>query len=571
MALDRLSIEARRSALQTMAHDGVEVLVVGGGITGSGVALEAAARGLRVSLIDKADFASGTSSKSTKLAHGGIRYLAHFDFALVKEALEERGRMIHNAPHLVKPLGFILPLYKHNKRPLDMPFVLPGGFGTRWILQAGLLLYDLLAGKLGIQMHRRLSVQDALKLAPALKREGMTSAFIYYDGQTDDTLLTMTVLRTAAKQGALLANYAELLGFEQADGRITAAHVKDVLDGETYTVKVGTVINAGGAFAGRIEALAGESQIRISPAKGVHLTVPREKVPMGEDAVVLPETPDHRLIFLVPWNTRITIGTTDTQGGDIDQPVASADDVQYLLDVTNDYLQTKLTKADVISSWAGYRPLISTANANGATSKLSRTHVVHDGPGGMITITGGKLTTYRRMAQDTVDHLARRNGAPITHPTQDLLLDGAVDRAEADAAVDAAAKRYDWNGDTVNRLKEYGHEACHILDCCAENALRAQLIVPDLPYTFAEVVYACRYEMALMLDDMIVRRLHLNFEDWSRGVEPAPAIAKVMAQELGWSEAEAAEQVARYQHSVAQERAAAGETEALSFQKSSKL
>ena len=232
--------------------------------------------------------------------------------------------------------------------------------------------------------------------------------------------------------------------------------------------------------------------------------------------------------------------------------------MQYLLDVTNDYLQTKLTKADVISSWAGYRPLISTAAANGATSKLSRTHVVHDGPAGMITITGGKLTTYRRMAQDTLDHLTKRNGTPITHPTQDLLLDGAQGRAEADAAVDVEAKRYGWNTDTVSRIKEYGSEACRILDVCGENAALVQRIVPDLPYTFAEVVYACRYEMALTLDDMITRRLHLNFEDWTRGVAPAPAIAKVMAQELGWSEAEAAEQVTRYRASVAQEQAASG-------------
>ena len=547
-----------------MAREGVEVLVVGGGITGSGVALEAAARGLKVGLIDKADFASGTSSKSTKLAHGGIRYLAHFDFALVKEALEERGRMIHNAPHLVKPLGFVLPLYQHNKRPLDMPFVLPGGFGTSWILQAGLLLYDVLAGKLGLRMHRRLSVNTALQLAPALKREGMTSAFIYYDGQTDDTLLTMTVLRTAAKRGAWLANYTELLGFEQHEDRanrpITAAHIKDTLSGQTYTVKVGTVINAGGVFAGRIEALAGESQIRISPAKGVHLTVSREAVPMGEDAVVLPETPDNRLIFLVPWNTRVTIGTTDTKGGDIDQPTASADDVQYLLDVTNDYLKTKLTKADVISSWAGYRPLISAANAN-ATSKLSRTHVVHDGPGGMITITGGKLTTYRRMGQDTLDHLAKRNGLAITHPTQNLLLDGATGRDEAAASVEAAAKHYGWNTDVINRLKEYGAEACRILDICSEDAALAGLIVPDLPYTFAEVVYACRDEMAMTLDDMIARRLHLNFEDRTRGIKPAPAIAQVMAKELGWSEAEIAAQVADYQTRVAQDEPMAGITQ----------
>ena len=549
---NKLSLEQRHVALQRMAQDGLDVLVIGGGITGSGVALEATARGYKTGLIEKADFASGTSSKSTKLSHGGIRYLAHFDFALVKEALEERGRMMRNAPHLVKPLGFVMPLYKHNKRPLDMPFVLPGGIGTSWLLQAGLLIYDLMSGKLGIKMHQRLGAKKALQMAPALKPEGMTTALMYYDGQTDDTLLTMTVLRTAAKQGALLANYTELLGFEQ-DGRsetITAAKVRDVITGNEYLIKTKQMINAGGVFAGRIEAMAGESQIQIKPAKGVHLTVPREALPIGEHAVVLPETPDNRLIFLVPWNTRVTIGTTDTKGGDIDRPVPNNDDVQYLLDVTNDYLKTKLTKADIISSWAGYRPLVSPVNAGtgsaGDTSKLSRTHVVNDGPGGMITITGGKLTTYRRMAQDTVDHLAQRTGQAITHPTEDMLLDGAQGYAEASVAVDEAAARLGWNADVVHRVKEYGSEACSILDICNENKSLAQPIVPDLPYTFAEVVYACRYEMALNLQDMIVRRLHLNFEDWSRGVAPSPAVAQVMARELGWGADETAQQVTRY-------------------------
>jgi glycerol-3-phosphate dehydrogenase len=417
-----------------------------------------------------------------------------------------------------------------------------------------------MSGKLGIQMHKRLGAKKALEMAPALKPEGMTTALMYYDGQTDDTLLTMTVLRTAAKHGALLANYTELLGFEQ-DARsklITAAKVRDVLTGHEYVIKAKQVINAGGVFAGRIEAIAanvvgGESQIQIKPAKGVHLTVPREAVPIGEHAVVLPETPDNRLIFLVPWNTRVTIGTTDTKGGDIDQPKPTADDVQYLLDVTNDYLKTKLTKADIISSWAGYRPLISPANSKGDTSKLSRTHVVNDGPGGMITITGGKLTTYRRMAQDTVDHMAKRDGQPIQHATEEMLLDGAQGFAEANRSVDEAAPRLGWNADVVHRVKEYGSEACRILDICNEDKALAQPIVPDLPYTFAEVVYACRHEMAMNLQDMIVRRLHLNFEDWSRGVTPAPAIAKVMAQELGWSEGEVVRQVAQYRAFVESE------------------
>lgn len=553
-----LSIEHRAAALKDMAANGVDVLVVGGGITGAGVALDAVARGYKTALIEKADFGSGTSSKSTKLSHGGIRYLAHFDFALVKEALEERGRMIRNAPHLVKPLGFVLPLYKHNKRPMDMPFVLPLGIGTSLIMQAGLLLYDLLSGRLGIQMHRRISTAKAVALAPVLMKDGMTSAFIYYDGQTDDTLLNMSVLRSAAKQGALLANYTELLGFEMSgakDGnKIVAANIKDNLNGETYWVATKQVINAAGVFAGRIEALAGTSQIQIKPAKGVHLTVPRERVPIGNHAVVLPETPDNRLIFMVPWNTRVTIGTTDTKGGDIDAPVAVGEDVDYLLKVTNDYLQTKLTRADVISAWAGYRPLIAPANNTGATSKLSRTHVVNDGPGGMITITGGKLTTYRRMAQDTVDHLDKRLGRGVRHPTENLSLDGAQGRDAAARDIDNAAQQFGWNADVVRRLNEYGHEACEMLKICSEDRAFAQRVVLDLPYVMAEVVYACRYEMAAKLDDMLIRRLHVNFEDWSRGVGCAPAVAEVMGRELDWSESEQAAQVARYTQIVDAEK-----------------
>ena len=543
-----LSQHERKIALRQMAQDGLEVLVVGGGITGSGVVLEATARGYRAGLIEKADFCSGTSSKSTKLAHGGIRYLAHFDFALVYEGLIERGRMIRNAPHLVKPLGFVLPLYKENKRPMDVPFVPPGGIGLSWIMQAGLALYDVMSGRLGIKMHRRISTKNALTLAPCLKTEGLNSSFIYYDGQTDDTLLTMTVLRTAAQHGALLANYAELIGFEQAEnGGIKAALVRDTINNDEYRIPVGTVINAAGVFAGRVESMAGTSKISIKPAKGVHLTVPREAVKLDEYAVVLPETPDGRLLFMVPWNTRVTIGTTDTKGGDIDQPLANDDDIDYLLRTTNLYMRTRLTRDDIISSWAGYRPLISPANGgNGDTSKLSRTHVVMDGPGGMVTIVGGKLTTYRRMAEDTIDHVAKRNGKTITHPTQNMPLDGAVGAQAANAAVDAAAQPYGWNADVVKRLKQYGSEAHKLLTLCAEDVALAQPIVPDLPYIMAEVVYACRYEMAMQLDDMITRRLHLNFEDWSRGIKPSPAIAQVMAGELGWSISETAAQVAGY-------------------------
>lgn len=559
MAHHKLSQDERQAALRRMAADGVDVLVIGGGITGAGVALEAVARGYRTGLVEKADFAGGTSSKSTKLVHGGIRYLPQFDFALVHEALVERGRLVRNAPHLVRPLGFVLPLYAENRRPLGTPIVPPGGIGMSLLLRSGLILYDVMSGRLAIAGHKRIGAQQALELAPALKAEGLKDGFVYYDGQTDDTRLTLTVLRTAAGRGAWLANYAELLGFDMrpsADraASIQAARVRDVLGGEEFIIPARVIINATGVFASRIEAMAGASRISVKPAKGVHLTLPREAIPTTEHAVVLPETPDGRLLFIVPWNTRVTLGTTDTKGGDVDRPVAADDDIEYLINTANAYLRAPLTRSQVISAWAGYRPLIGPADGDGkATARLSRTHVVMDGPGGMITVTGGKLTTYRRMAQDALDHLARREGKPITHPTETLPLDGAEGYAACGAELDRAALHFGWNADIIARLSQYGGEVGALLALCAQDPALARPIVADLPYVVAEVVYACRHEMAMTLDDVLARRLHLHFEDWSRGVEPAPEVAQVMARELGWSAGEAEAQVAHYRERVAAE------------------
>lgn len=530
----QFSAAERAKALQTMTRDGVDVLVIGGGITGAGTALDAAARGFRTALVEKGDFASGTSSKSTKLVHGGIRYLPQFDFALVREALVERGLLVRNAPFLVQPIGFVLPLYKSAKRPLGTPIVLPFGIGMGLLLQAGLLLYDMLSGRLGVRMHRRLGTRKTLELAPGLRKEGLLTGFIYYDAQTDDTLLTSTVLRTAATHGALIANYTEVTGFQQADGQITHALLRDVLSGEQYTVKVGKVINAGGVFAGKIEALAGESQLVIKPAKGVHITVARERIQLTEDAVVLPETEDGRLIFLVPWGPRITVGTTDTVGGDIEKPIVLDDDIAYLLRHVNQYMTVDLKQSDVISAWAGYRPLISKGGDSKTSSKLSRTHIVVESAGGMLTIVGGKLTTYRRMAQDVVDKLSEQVGRPIRHVTRDLPLVGAQDWQAAVEAVNKAAAQWHFSADTVKRLSKYGREAQTILDLIGADASLAKPIVADLPYLMAEVVFACRYEMAITLADVLERRLHINFEDWARGVEVAPAVARVMARELGW-------------------------------------
>jgi len=546
--MEAFSQQERSAALEQMARDGVDVFVIGGGITGVAVALDAAARGYRVGLVEKADFASGASSKSTKLVHGGLRYLPQLDFALVREALVERGLLFQNAPWIVRPLAFVLPLYRWNRRPLGAPFMPPFGLGLDLIVQAGLALYDLLAGRLGIRRHRRLPLAEAWRDAPALKTERMTHAFIYYDGQTDDARLTITVLRTAVRQGAQAANYAEVTGFAIADGRIGAVHLRDTLTGRAYTVRARHVVNAAGVFAQRIEELTGlESQLSVAPAKGVHLVFSREAIPMTEKAVVLPETDDGRLLFLIPWGDRVLVGTTDTEGGDVDDPVTTAQDVTYLLDTCNRYLRVPLERRDILATYAGFRPLVKSKGADKSVSaKLSRSHAVLDGPAGMVSIVGGKLTTWRRMAEDTMNHVARRDGSPPSVVTRALPLDGSAGWPGVARII--ASRALDLPLDVRAHLcAAYGGNLRRVLALTEEDARLGRRIVPELPYLLAEVVYACRREMALTLDDVLSRRTRLVLEDRRQGEGIAREVAEIMAAELGWDEAEAARQVLAYE------------------------
>jgi glycerol-3-phosphate dehydrogenase len=544
-----LSITERQAALDRMSGDGVDLFVIGGGITGAGVALDAAARGYRVGLVEKNDFASGTSSKSTKLVHGGIRYLSRFDFGLTHESLVERGLLLRNAPFLVQPIGFLLPVYSGAKRPMGTPIRLPFGFGMGYILRAGLLTYDLLAGRLGIQSHRRLSKDKVSRMAPCLNTDKLEDAFVYFDAQTDDTRLTMTVLRTAVAYRAQIANYSEVTGFDlSADGEIESVQVRDHLNNSVHSIRAGKVVNAAGVWAGAIEEMAGPSSVRIKPGKGVHLTVPREVLKMGKYAIVLPETDDGRLLFLVPWGSRVTIGTTDTEGGDVDEPRAGPEDIAYLLRHVNRYMRCRLEESDIISAWAGYRPLISSRKSKAQSSRLSRTHAILDGPGGMVSIVGGKLTTYRRMAQDAVDYIVRSWGEnpPRTGITAHLSLQGSDDWQLAVAEIESRAADYGLEEDSIRRLSLYGAEISSILDILSEEPEVRRRIVPDLPYIMAEVVYACRHEMVANLDDVLERRLHIAFEDWSQGREAAPAVAAVMSRELRWDPGETARQIERY-------------------------
>ena len=552
--MEAFSRHERTAALERMARDGVDVFVIGGGITGVSVALDAAARGYRVGLAEKADFASGTSSKSTKLIHGGIRYLPQFDFALVREALVERGLLFQNAPWIVKPLAFVLPLYRWNRRPLGAPFVPPFGLGLDLVVQSGLLLYDILAGRLNIRRHRRLPLAGAWRDAPALKTEGMTHAFTYYDGQTNDVRLTITVLRTAVRLGALAANYVEVTGFNSAEGRIGAVLLRDTLTGHTYTVRARHVVNAAGVFAQRVEELTGlASQLSVEPAKGVHLVISRDKLPLTDKAIVLPETDDGRLIFLIPWGNRVLVGTTDTEGGDVDDAVTTDEDVTYLLDTCNRYLRVPLERRDILATYAGYRPLIKSQNADkSASAKLSRSHAVLDGPAGMVSIVGGKLTTWRRMAEDTMNHVARRDGSPPSTVTRAMPLDGSAGWPGIVRVIASRALALPLDV-RAHLCAAYGANLLQVLALAEGNPRLGQRLVPDLPHLWAEVVYACRHEMALTLDDVLARRTRLVLEDRHQGQQIAREVAELMASELGWNEAETARQVAAYQAVVRRE------------------
>jgi glycerol-3-phosphate dehydrogenase len=533
-----LSSTGRKDNLSRMERERFDVLVIGGGVTGAGVALDAAARGYRVALVEKVDFASGTSSKSTKLVHGGIRYLPNFDFALVREALLERGLLLKNAPFLVRPVGFLLPIYKGDRHPVGIPFSTPGGLGLGLVLNLGLWFYDALAGRENLYRHRHLGREELLKLAPTLVAEELKEGFVYYDAQTHDARLTFALIRTAAERSATIANYAEVIAFTSENGKVNGARVRDNLGRRELTIRARHVVNATGIFSEQIEELAGyEPQVRVEPSKGVHLVLSRATLKLGKDAIVLPETDDKRILFIVPWQSRAIFGTTDTGSGDLDHPVATPEDVAYLLGHLNRYLSVDLGEEDIIGTYAGYRPLVSARSAQHSTAKLSRTHAVLQSPSGLVTIVGGKLTTYRRMAQDTVDVLSRRDGAKAPpHPTLHLPLQGSVgwDAAQHELAARGSALGLD--SLVLEHLSgNYGTLAREILSLVEQDTTLGKRLIDDLPYIRAEVIHACHQEMAMTPLDVLARRTSITLEDRHQGLEVVTDVAALMAGELGWS------------------------------------
>ncbi|MEZ5140959.1 MAG: glycerol-3-phosphate dehydrogenase/oxidase [Acidimicrobiales bacterium] len=542
----------RSDALRRLADTSFDVLVVGGGITGVGVALDAASRGLRTALVERDDFASGTSSKSSKLVHGGLRYLQQGEVRLVYEALAERQRLRHNAPHLVTVLPFLLPIFSKDG---FIPPKLARALGS------AMWTYDLTGGARIGKLHKRISVDEAVAYMPTLPRERLAASYLYYDAQADDARLTLTVARTAMiEHGAVVANGCEVVGIRKdARGMANGATVR--ADGREIDVDATIVVNAAGVWADDVRALdEGVHPHAIRPAKGIHLTVPWHLV-RNEIAVVVPVPKDSRSVFVVRWGDFTYIGTTDTDyDGPLDDPQCTPDDIEYLLRAINFSCTTDITTADVVGTWAGLRPLVADAHSE-KTADLSRRHKVARSASGVISITGGKLTTYRHMAADTVDAVIADLGAlpPGVHRksrTKHLRLRGADGYDELRARAHDLSRRLD--GAAVEHLlTRYGSDVRTVLAMTERDPALAEPLVPGLPYLKAEALYAVRYEMARSVDDVLSRRTRARLLGRDDSAAAAAEVADLIGEELGWDAADRADQVAAYRAAVAEERTSA--------------
>ncbi|HWE32941.1 MAG TPA: glycerol-3-phosphate dehydrogenase/oxidase [Solirubrobacteraceae bacterium] len=545
---------ARDRAIESLAAERFDVVVIGGGITGAGVALDAATRGFSVALVEKADFAAGTSSRSSKLVHGGLRYLQNFDIGLVREALLERRLLVKLAPHLVHPLPLVVPAFDGARRDL--------------LVGIGLNMYDVMAtprlrrrprsGRRAAadpgldgdsdwspERHRMIPGEEVVKLLPALASREPSGGYLFYDCQTDDSRLVLTVLAEAERFGAICANRLEVIELADADGWTAGVKVRDAETEAEFVVAADNVINATGVWADRIrpEELHSEAEVpTIRPSRGTHITLSSTDLPLHAGAIV--PAGEGRTIFALPWLGRSLLGTTDNNyDGDIDHVRPSGEDIEYLLDATNAFFDSSFGPGDLTGAYAGVRPLISTGDSRKSVD-ISRKAELYETSSGLITITGGKLTTFRRMAKMAVDRLVERDGRvapcrtheiPLGQPVDPdllLLVEGVDDESRA-----ALAARY-------------GHLAERVLDTAAERGELAQRIVPELPDLLAEAPYAARHEQARTVGDVLLRRTRLGLLAARSVAEPgAPAaerVARAMAAELGWDDARVAVELERF-------------------------
>ncbi len=539
-----------------MAAEPVDVLVIGGGITGAGIARDAALRGFRTAVVDKGDLGGGTSSLSSRLIHGGIRYLEQGDFRLVFEASHERRVLLGIAPHLVHPLPFLFPVYRGARLPA-------------WKLRAGMWLYDLLAAFHNVKWHRWLGRKATQRLEPELRDKELKGAALYYDAQTDDARLVIATMRSAAQAGALVANYAEATALLKPDGRVGGATVRDGLTGQASTIRALVVVNAAGPWVDRVRSLddAGADPL-LRPTKGVHVAVPRKRIGHTR-AVTLTSPIDGRVMFVLPWDDLSYIGTTDSDDdASPDEVRATADDVVYLLRSANAFFpHARLSSADVVASWAGLRPLLRPPR-DVTASAASREHRVVESPSGLVTIAGGKLTTYRVMARDVVDRVAARlrdlDGRPRAPrvPTDRLPLPGG-ETADLEGLVKAAMDRGASDRTARHLVARYGSEAAAVLNLVDRDRALGRPIVAGRPALWAELAHAVEREMAVRLSDVLVRRLHLFYATSDQGVPAASPVAEWLAEPLGWDATRRAEEVAAYRELVERSRAFAKEAAAV--------
>jgi glycerol-3-phosphate dehydrogenase len=543
-----LSPQSREDALEAMAAKTLDVLVIGGGVVGGGSALDAATRGLSVGLVEARDLASGTSSRSSKLLHGGLRYLEMLDFRLVAEALKERGLHLQRlAPHLVREIPFLYPLQHRG--------------WERLYAGAGVALYDALSKAsgygAGVPLHRHLTRRGARRIAPSLRKDALVGALQYYDAQVDDARHTMFLSRTASAYGAHVATRARVTSLLKEGGRVIGAEVRDLESGRTITVRARHVVNATGVWTDETQAFAGErGQFHVRASKGVHLVVPRDRI-RGESGLIL--RTEKSVLFVIPWGRHWIIGTTDTDWSlSKDHPAASRSDIDYLLDHVNTVLEQPLTHDDVEGVYAGLRPLLH--GEDEATSKLSREHAVGHAAPGLVVVAGGKYTTYRIMAKDVIDEVAHALAGQLERQvppcaTEHIPLLGAEGW---DAVFNQRQLLVRDSGlhdeRIIHLLGRYGSLIHEVLALVADDPDLGLPLDGAPDYLRVEAVYAASHEGARHLDDVLTRRTRISFEEFDRGVAAAPMVAELMGRVLGWDEAQRANEVEHYLKRVEAER-----------------
>lgn len=500
---------------QLRKNNEFDIVIIGGGATGLGCAVDAASRGFRTLLLEKHDFAKGTSSRSTKLVHGGVRYLAQGNIHLVREALLERGRMLRNAPHVCHTLGFVVPVYN---------------WWDKYYYGFGLWIYEFLSAKFSLGKTKMLSKKDTLNHLPDLDSTHLKGGILYYDGQFDDSRLAINLAQTAAEHGAVVLNYCSVTDFIKSDDKIVGLKAKDELSNEEFIVKSKVVINATGVFADAIlQKSEGHSEETIAPSQGIHLVL-NQSFFQGSKAMLIPKTADGRVLFLIPWHDKLLLGTTDTPVKEVSlEPKPLDEEIRFIVEHFNKYAKQKINYSDISSVFVGLRPLVKEGTAKN-TAILSREHLIQVLPSGLVNVTGGKWTTYRKMAEQTINKAIQvSNLNSVRCKTSHLKIYGYT------------------KVKSNSHLAIYGSDAVLIKKMIAEDYSFSEKIHADYPYTKAEVVWAVQNEMALTVEDVLARRIRLLFLDARAAIESAPIVASIMATLLRKNSAWEQEQIIAFE------------------------